>query len=378
MNLKTKLTMLKGVITKKSPIYVQFALSKYCNLRCSMCQAVEARKNERELNLDEIKKLASVLNRLGAGIIVLTGGEPLLRKDLPEIVKIFTEKGLEVRLQTNGLLATEEKIKAFLDAGLKEVTLSLDTLDPEKQDRINNQAGSWDKTIKALALFSDLLPKRGNMTGVNTVVSKLNIDEIPRIVKFVTAIGFYSSLIPVHLSSNNTGDFIVRADASQFKFSESDFGLINNIYAEIILMKKAGFHIHNSFRFLSESPNFLQYGKVNWTCDSPYLYFSISPGGYFLPCVDLKGTKSMLDDDFIEVFYSKSFQEDIRKTVKDCPGCFYACYPEITYFCRDFKTTVERFWQAYQISRTLRRPISYDGCIRLIEKIRYEDYSNPA
>lgn len=372
MNLKTKLTMLKGVLTKRSPVYVQFALSKYCNLTCNMCKVVEARKGERELNLNEIKRLASVLNKLGAGIIILTGGEPLLRKDLPEIVRIFMQEGLEVRLQTNGLLATEEKIRLLLEAGLKEVTLSLDTLDAQKQDSINNQDGSWDKIIQALALFSQILPKEGNMTAVNTVVSKLNIEEVPNIVKFTSAIGFYSSLIPVHLSSADNVDFIVRANASEFRFSKSDFGLIDNVYARLIRMKKSGFHIHNSFKFLRESPNFLKYGRVNWSCDSPYLYFSISPQGYFLPCVDLKGTKSMLDDDFIDIFYSESFQADIRNMIKKCPGCFYACYPEVSYFCRDFKTTLERFWQGYQILRTTRRPINYEESLELIEKIKKE------
>jgi len=373
MNVRTKLALLRGVITKRSPVYVQFAVSKYCNLRCGMCRAVEARKNERELSLAEIGKLAKVLNKLGAAIVILTGGEPMLRKDIVEIVKVFTQRGLDVRLQTNGLLAGEERIKSLFEAGLKAVTLSLDTLDPEKQDKISNQKGAWDGTIRSLALFSKILPKKGNMTGVNTVVSKVNIKEIPKIVTFVTAIGFYSSLIPVHLSSGEDPDFIVRGDSALFRFSEDDSLLIDSTYREIIEMKRKGYHIHNSFRFLRESPNFLKYGKVDWPCDSPHLYFSVSPQGYFLPCVDLKGTKSMLDDDFVDVFYSKRFQDDVKGTVKKCSGCFYACYPEISYFCRDFKTTLERIRQGYKISKTTRRPVSYEDCLGMIDKIRREE-----
>lgn len=372
MNSKTKFAFIKGIITKHSPIYVQFAVSKYCNLKCSMCQAVESRKEERELSLEEIGKLAGVLEKLGSGIIILTGGEPLLRRDLAQIIQAFTAKGLEVRLQTNGLLADEERIKALLAAGLKEVTLSLDTLYPDKQDVINNQQGSWDKTIRALALFSRILPRRGNMTGVNTVVSKMNIEEVPKIIDFVTRIGFYSSLIPVHLSSDKDNDFIVRAKGDDFRFSESDFGAIDRVYAEIIRMKKKGFHVHNSLRFLKESPKFLKYGRVKWRCDSPDLYFSVSPQGYFLPCVDLKGEKSMLDDDFIEVFYSRPFQDSVKEAVKNCPGCFYACYPEVSYFCRDPKTTLERLWQWAGISRSVRQPVSYQDSLRLVEEIRRE------
>jgi MoaA/NifB/PqqE/SkfB family radical SAM enzyme len=138
-------------------------------------------------------------------------------------------------------------------------------------------------------------------------------------------------------------------------------------------MKKQSYHIHNSFRFLRETPDFLKYGKVNWSCDSPYLYFSISPQGYFLPCVDLKGTNSMLDDDFVDVFYSKKFQDSIRDAVEKCPGCFYACYPEISYFCRDLITFVERIKQGYRIFNTTRITVSYQDSLSLIEQIRKEE-----
>lgn len=373
MNSRAKLAMLKAVLSRRSPVYVQFALSKHCNLKCAMCQAVESRKQESELNLGQIDKLSSVLAGLGAGIVILTGGEPLLRADLAEIIRIFTRKGLEIRLQTNGILATEEKVASLVKAGLKEVTLSLDTLDSAKQDMINNQSGSWERILRALALFSRLLPKKANISGVNTVVSAMNLAELPKIIRFVSGIGFYSSLIPVHLSSGRAPQsFIVRGSNSQFEFSKDNFELIDEIYARVIEMKKQGYLVHNSFRFLKESPTFLKYGQVKWPCDSPHLYFSISPGGYFLPCVDLQADKSMLDDDFVEVFRSKEFKRKIRNMVKGCAGCFYACYPEITYFCRDVRTFFERVYQGWGISRKTRAPVSYEDSLGLIEKIKRE------
>jgi len=335
-----------------------------------MCKAVESRKDESELSSVQISKLAGVLKRMGVGIIVLTGGEPLMRKDLEDVVRAFSSLGLEVRLQTNGLLATEEKVKALLEAGVREVTLSLDTLDAKKQDAVNNQDGSWDKTIRALSLFSRLLPKIGNMTGVNTVVSRLNISEIPGIIKFVSALGFYSSLIPVHLTQEGGAEFIVRAEGDEFRFKKDDHALIDTIYNEIIKMKRQGYNVHNSTRFLKLSPVFLKYGRVNWACDSPFLYFSISPQGYFLPCVDLKGQKSMLDDDFLEVFSSAEFRQSVRQAVTTCPGCFYACYPEVSFFCRNPLTTLERIIQGYRISRTVRIPVSYEDSLELVEKIK--------
>jgi AdoMet-dependent heme synthase len=370
MRLKTKLVMLKGLITKRTPVYVQFAVSKYCNLTCRKCQAAISRKNERELDLKEIDRLAGILEKLSVGIVVLSGGEPLLREDIADVVRIFTGKGFTVRMQTNGQLATEEKVKELIRAGLREVTLSLDTLESEKQDWINNCAGSWEKTIQAIAIFSKLLPVKGNVIGVNTVVSKLNIEEIPSIVEFITSMGLYSSLIPIHISSDNNTDFIIRRNAPEFKLPESDSGLIDKIYEKLINMKKKRYHIHNSFKFLKESREFLKYGRISWPCDSPYLYFSISPEGYFLPCVDLKGTKSILDNDFLEVFRSNAFKNNIRNEVRNCPGCFYACYPEISFFCRDFYTAFERLWQGCEIYRTVRKPASYEDCLTIIDKIK--------
>ncbi len=145
---KSSSAIIKGILTRKSPIYVQFALSKSCNLNCKMCGSVEARKNERNLSLEEIKKLNEILDKIGVGVIILTGGEPFLRNDLPDIIKTFAEKKIEVRLQTNGILATEEKVKAVINSGLKDVTISLDTLDPKKQDFICNSKDIWYKIIK--------------------------------------------------------------------------------------------------------------------------------------------------------------------------------------------------------------------------------------
>src|SRR3989339_553498 len=185
---RTRLSLIKALLTRRSPVYVQYALTKRCNFQCGMCHSTDSREKENELTLPEIGVLASTLARLGAGVVVLTGGEPFLRSDLPEVIRLFTRLGLTVRLQTNGVLATEDRIRACMAAGLKEVTVSLESLAPEKQDAITGRKGSWREIMEALGRFSSLLPRRGAMLGLNTVVSKKNIDEIPDIIEFATHI----------------------------------------------------------------------------------------------------------------------------------------------------------------------------------------------
>lgn len=374
LNKKSRNSIIRGIFTRKSPIYVQYALSKGCNLKCKMCGVVEARIHEKELNLNEIRLLADKLDKLKVGVLILTGGEPFIRKDLADIVRIFSQKGIDVKLQTNGTLAREEDVKRVVESGLNEVTISLDTLDRDKQDYICGKEGTWDNIIKSISWFSKYLPKKGAMPMINTVVSKLNIEDIPDVIKFTTKIGFYNSIIPIHIST--TSGFIVRKESGVFRFGETDFKSIDNLYSKLIKMKKKGYHVHNTYHFLKKSPDFLKYGKIYWKCDSPNLYFSISPGGYFLPCVDLKGDKSILDEDFIQTFKSGEFIKKIREQVKKCPGCMYACYPEISYLCKNPLVLLERARQGLEISRKERKVYTYNEMLEIIKEIKNEDLSN--
>jgi len=366
---KTKKSFLKAILTKKAPIYVQFAVTKNCNLRCEMCDSNSSRENEVELNLKEIEKLTDVLDKLNTGVVLLTGGEPFLRKDITEIIRLFASKGFTVRLQSNGWFADESAIKDAYNAGMNEITISLDSLDPEKHDSIRGTRGSWQKAIESIARFSQILPAQGTFLGINTVVCKKNLDEITSIIRFVTEIGFFSSLIPVHLA-NSDSDFIIRKEAPELAFQPTDFDKIDEVYKEILKMKKDGFNIFNSRLFLEKSPSFLKGQRVKWHCDSPNLYFAISPSGKFLPCVDLKTSISMLDDNFVKVYRSKEFKTRIQQMVNSCPGCFYACWPEMSFLCRNFSVLAERIILGMKTSFKKRKPVTYEDCIKIIDRIK--------
>ena len=378
INTKTALTFLKGVVTKKSPMYVQFALAKGCNIKCLMCSVVENRSHEKELTLSNIDVLAHNLDKMGVSMLILTGGEPFLRKDLSEVVRIFKKHHIESRLQTNGLLVTEENLQAVIDAGVSEVTISLDTLNIEKQDVINQKEGSYFDILRALALFSKMFPIKGNMTGVNTVVSKSNIHEIPALIDFVTQISFYVSLIPAHLTDEETKhpdedtSYLLRKGSEIMEITDTEHNAIDQAYEKIIQMKRDGYHVHNSNRFLRESPDFLKFKKVHWKCSSPDLYFSISPEGRFLPCVDLEIPMDihMTHPDFLKHYKEGNFIGAIKEKVAACPGCMYACYPEIHYFCRDTSVFIERLFQGAKISRLTRKVMNFDEMVDLAEKIR--------
>src|SRR5262245_24722106 len=96
---QTKFNMAVGFLTKTRPFYVQYYILSRCNLNCRQCNIVEGNSDLKEANLQTIAKIAKNLRKIGAGVVLLTGGEPFLRPDLPEIVRIMRAEGLDPRLQ---------------------------------------------------------------------------------------------------------------------------------------------------------------------------------------------------------------------------------------------------------------------------------------
>lgn len=160
-----------------------------CNFRCQYCMPAELfgpdfaflPKSEL-LTFEEIERLAKIFIHLGVEKIRLTGGEPLLRKDLPELVRKLTAiKGLkDIGMTTNGVLLTK-LAKPLKEAGLKRVNISLDSLDDELFGRINGRNTSVDVVLKGIRAAQDA----GLGIKINMVVKKgLNDHEIVPMAQF--------------------------------------------------------------------------------------------------------------------------------------------------------------------------------------------------
>lgn len=125
--------------------YLRLAVNEHCNLRCIYCmpeEGVPFRNKDQLLSKDEIKRLLSVVPKLGVSKIRFTGGEPLLRRDMPELVD-YTKSlhGVEsVHLTTNGVLL-HYYLDDLLDAGLSGINVSLDTLQTDRFKSITRRSG---------------------------------------------------------------------------------------------------------------------------------------------------------------------------------------------------------------------------------------------
>lgn len=345
--LRTKLSIAKAVLLrKKSPFYIQFFVSGSCNLRCRQCNIVKTNANVQELTSGQIGDVARSIKAIGGAIVLLTGGEPFLRKDLPEIVETFKRNNLEVRLQTAGI-ATSDSLARCHDAGARDINISLDSLDADIQDYINGVHGSWARALSAIERVSDIFSDTSAICGLGCVVSRFNYRELPAIVEFATRIGWFTSLVPAHIATPNKPRGFRSMD-TDFLLESGDMRELDAVFSKLALMRREGATLFDSDRFLASMKEFMASGTPSWrnkgVCDSPDLYFAVRPNGDFTTCCDyiLPVTYNLADPDFPKLYSEGYIHKIADPIVSSCSGCHYGSYPEVTLSVRNGKAIAER------------------------------------
>ncbi len=377
--LNTYKSILKAIITKKSPYYVQFYINGTCNLKCRQCNIVETNSRVTEMSLGEIEVVAKNLKKIGGAIVLLTGGEPFMRKDLPQIVEIFTKNSLNVRLQTAGThYATEDMLRACYEAGARDINVSLDSLDFATSDYINAVPGSGKNAIESIETISRIFKKDSAILSFGTVLSQFNYLEIPAILDFAKSIGWFVSLVPVHIASQES-PMGFRSYDDFFKFRKNQHTYLDALGKELISLKKSGAPLFDSEKFIESGMSFLKGNAPTWrknsVCDSPNLYFAIRPNGDFTTCCDysLRQPPSLKDPSFASDYLKNKIQQraDINKIVKNCSGCHYGSYPEVTISVRDPKAFIERSLMVTKFgSNKLKSAKTQSGFVDEIERIK--------
>ncbi len=192
MDKMKKINIAKSFFSKYPP-YLIFFVTARCNSQCKMCfywKNIETQRERKELTIEEIKKIAKSYKKLT--YLTISGGEPSLRKDLPEIVESFynSNKVPFITITTNGLMPSiiTNHIKRMLETCKKAfftIPLSLDGIE-EDHDKIRGVEGSFKKTLETYKSLRELKSEFNNFAiDVNTVVSSYNEDKIEKIFDYV-------------------------------------------------------------------------------------------------------------------------------------------------------------------------------------------------
>lgn len=165
---------------------VAWELTRNCNLNCLHCRArSDSGPFANELTFDECKKIVDELLAFSSPTVILTGGEPLLRPDIFEIIEYGQRKGLRMVIAINGTLLDGENAKRLKEAGILRVSMSLDGKDNLSHDGFRRVEGSFESVMKAGSILREVaLPFQ-----INTTVTKLNLDQLEDVYRLVHEMG---------------------------------------------------------------------------------------------------------------------------------------------------------------------------------------------
>jgi radical SAM protein with 4Fe4S-binding SPASM domain len=168
------------------PLILSWNVTRECNLKCSHCYINAAdQKLENELTTEEGKRLIDQICEVSRPLLILSGGEPLLRPDVYELIEYGSSKGLKMGLGSNGSLIDDVVAKKLKEAGITTVSISLDSHIAAQHDDFRGVIGSWEKAVNAIKVLHD----NNILVQVNTSLTHDNYDQIDDIMRFSESIG---------------------------------------------------------------------------------------------------------------------------------------------------------------------------------------------
>jgi len=176
--------------TKKEiekPHLIAFEITRRCRFNCLHCRANAGANGDEELTTKQCKKALASIARFCKPIIILTGGEPMERSDIYELIRYGRQRKLRMVMATCGYLINDRSIVKLKKAGISTLSFSLDGSSAETHDKFRQAAGAFDAVIQA-AEIARLAKMRFQ---INTTICKINMDEVTGIVELAKRLGAY-------------------------------------------------------------------------------------------------------------------------------------------------------------------------------------------
>lgn len=282
------------------PKLVNLEITKLCNARCDFCDYWQTKHEER------ITDYRPVIKKINPLVTVITGGEPMLRKDLPDIVRQIKECSsfIFTSMVTKGDLLNVEKARELFNAGMDQIAISLD-FPGEKHDSYRGVKGLWNHISTTLPEIARNFPEKSLI--LNTIIMEDNLDEIVEIAKNARkwGIGISFSSYSV-MKTNNESHFVKREQIER----------VQNLVDELIdLRRKWKGTILSTEYYLSEIPRYFEKGGVP-DCLAGISHIQVTPSGHLKRCSEMPVT----------AHYSEYTPDLYSKT--ECTQCWYSCRGE--------------------------------------------------
>ena len=328
--------------TRKSlagPFHGSIVVTYKCNLRCPMCFLWKGpvdhtqEHTKKELSHEEMIKLIDDFAEIGTAGIGFTGGEPLLRPDMLDLIKYTKKKGMVTHMSSNGWVVSVKDIaKKVVESGLDAIGFSVDGALPETHDSIRGK-GSHERVLKAIDNIVSLRKElKSNIKIVAVcVVSNYNVDQLVDLVTTLKQKGVdHVSFMPFHdMGLISTG----KENSEQFKIMDEKIARLNAAVDTLINIRKKSKAIENSLAYLKLFKDAFDGKKIPFSCYAGYATLCIGAYGDIYPCFprmegDVEKGPNVLDVPLKEYWHSQYVKED-REKIRGCRECFWNNQTEI-------------------------------------------------
>ncbi len=324
-----------------APFQVVWDVTYACNLRCKHCYATAGKPLPDELTTDEAMDTIDKLNKLGVTIISFSGGEPLVRKDIYELISYAYEKGIYVAVATNGTMISEDVAKKMKEAGVGYVQISLDGT-KETHENFRGIKGCYDRTIQGIKNCV----KQGFFVNVSMTVTSYNYQDVEAVISLCEKLGvdwfMHYNFIPTGRGKNILDRDITPEQREELlkmlyrkNFEGSKLSLLSTApqFARVALQyKQEKSFIPTHFYNISAGERLKELAEFIGGCGAGRFYMSIRANGDIQPCVffplKLGNIRDMSYEDLEKFWKSNEVFEKLRNKdlIESCGNCEYRYY----------------------------------------------------
>lgn len=306
----------QSATTAAPPVIVSWNTTRLCNLACSHCylDAVQRKRQAAdELTSDEASAVLAQLADVAPGaMLVLTGGEPLMRRDLGMLVRAAAQRGLMPVIGTNGTLLTPERAESLKTAGAAGVGISLDSPNPDFHDRLRGVDGAWQRAVEGI----EAARASGLPILLQTTLFEENRRQLDDMVVLAEALGAVAFNLFFLVC---TGRGVTQTDLSPDAYEES-LRAISRLQCE-----------HPGLRLRARCAPYMRRieglhagerrdGYAEWSsaCLAGRQYFRITPQGTITPCPYIPEAVGDLRTQPLRTLWQES--ADLRRLRSEVPG----------------------------------------------------------
>lgn len=314
---------IKNIFLKR-PILAIYDTTRLCNQRCPMCNI--HKDISEQMSPEEIEKIAVALKKFGVRYVFIQGGEPLIRKDIIQIVDIFIKHSIKPTVISNGVLLTHETAELLAERRCN-LSISIDSLVREKYAYLRG-SDDLQKVLKNIDSISDIRNRKGNWSVTSTITKQSSFDDIKNIYNYSKQKGFMFAIRPYIAVTGVAG----KTDET-LTYSTEDVLEIFEYF-----LKKAKCENYLAYLVYREHIKYIK-GEPMPSCDAMKYSFLLKENGDFAPCIE------MPDKNFtLESFSSdkQKYKELFKKCNHDHP-CFYNDAREIGILYRNIPRLILNF-----------------------------------